>query len=1053
MWRFLRQCLQKRLNFRLKGLTELSEIPKDVVFDAKSIVSLSGEPVSTSGKNKAMKLEFRLLCDIMAKTISVKAGSFDSLTQEKFQMITAVTCGVKVNWSSVLFNILKNMVTPATRQAKGYAIQISLLLENVQNLELGESTEFPSSKIMTEKTVHRYIAVTDKVSGENVADVPKVKRTPVKKAVSKKRPAADDAEAAPVVKKKRTSKGKPVSSKDTLEIKAISQEAVPIQIVEATTAAPTEQPHAHKRKSQKRKRRLVMPQGSDDDVFEQPAAEGAGETAVESVPVETTVDVPVVESAVEEPVFESEVTEPAVDPVVVETVVEPFVETFPSDDVDNIIQQVLVETVQLGATETVVGALETQEAAVEQHWFDLPYEDIIAKLNDRQGVTPSDTDEEEPEDEEMSGDDEQSVAEMIDADEAMSLEDILYSIPVDVPLSSAGVEITKITLGKEIKIPGVDERTWYLASLPQIPVDDKGKEPLMQKDPIKGKPPHEHYSLICADIDLLVQLRAQVIDEVEKFFNSFSLNKLATLQIDESYFEKEALVLSWAEAESTRIALNRKVYILMKYREVLVRKFIESWKLNFKEALVLSWAEAESTRIALNRKVYILMKYREVLVRKFIESWKLNFVPGRPRDRGAVIARNNTNAPSKCWIRTMILVDGVWVVEPCCDQWVKIPRPVVHNEVPRQLSYVDTLPAPTVFALRLSQFCTIFIRYSLFSRLSTSDITDFVASIASTVLRSVQITSSSAVSQYIPSVADTEFFAQRIPMELDQRPFLSSISDAPDMHFDETDIADTMPSLPAITTDFSASLDDLHTFLSERINDIPRRIIDSVSYRIQIIDVISVHSSDSSSSSTYSSQNQVDSHVNSPMHEETSADQIDFLVDTAVDGETLVTQISLPAVDTSDVAESLSQLRASITRLSVNQLKNSSKIGDLRNHLLFKIENLEKAFKETLSNQEQISDVTDIRSQTKEIQAFKIDFTDFQQKTESGIAHVSSQLSEIIAYINRGGNDKKGEVSSSHGRGQPPPRDGGGSCSKSEPSRKRGSSGSKQRDWIYWING
>ncbi|KZV34564.1 hypothetical protein F511_25113 [Dorcoceras hygrometricum] len=72
-----------------------------------------------------------------------------------------------------------------------------------------------------------------------------------------------------------------------------------------------------------------------------------------------------------------------------------------------------------------------------------------------------------------------------------------------------------------------------------------------------------------------------VIDEVQKFFNSFCLKKLATLQIDESYFDKEALVLSWAEAESTRIALNRKVYILMKYREVLVRKFLESWKLNF----------------------------------------------------------------------------------------------------------------------------------------------------------------------------------------------------------------------------------------------------------------------------------------------------------------------------------------------------------------------------------------------------------------------------------------------------------------------------------------
>ncbi|KZV18340.1 hypothetical protein F511_10709 [Dorcoceras hygrometricum] len=120
----------------IEGLTELSEIPKDVVFDAKSIVSLSGEPVSTSGKKKAMKLEFRLLCDIMAKTISVKAGSFDSLTQEMFQMITAVTCGVKFNWSIVLFNILKNMITSSSAVS--------------QNIPLVADTEFGAQRIPME---------------------------------------------------------------------------------------------------------------------------------------------------------------------------------------------------------------------------------------------------------------------------------------------------------------------------------------------------------------------------------------------------------------------------------------------------------------------------------------------------------------------------------------------------------------------------------------------------------------------------------------------------------------------------------------------------------------------------------------------------------------------------------------------------------------------------------------------------------------------------------------------------------------------------------------
>ncbi|KZV49623.1 callose synthase 9 [Dorcoceras hygrometricum] len=65
------------------------------------------------------------------------------------------------------------------------------------------------------------------------------------------------------------------------------------------------------------------------------------------------------------------------------------------------------------------------------------------------------------------------------------------------------------------------------------------------------------------------------------------------------------------------------------------------------------------------------------------------------------------------------------------------------------------------------------------------------------------------------------------------------------------------------------------------------------------------------------------------------------------------------------------------------------------------------------------------------------------------------------ALQRRGRDDKKGEVGSSHGRGQPPSEDkskpgsgdGGSGVSRNEPSRKRGSSGSKQRDWRYWING
>ncbi|KZV23011.1 hypothetical protein F511_33256 [Dorcoceras hygrometricum] len=167
------------------GLGDLSEIPKDAIFDARSIVSLSVEPVSLSGRKNQMKFEFRLLCDIMAKAISVKAGSFNAITVEKFSLITAVVRIIRMNWAKILFSIFKRMVTPGSKQAKGFAIQISLLLANIPNLELGASSEFPTSKILTKKTVHRFVSINDRDGAEEATGAI------MQRAASKKRPAVD----------------------------------------------------------------------------------------------------------------------------------------------------------------------------------------------------------------------------------------------------------------------------------------------------------------------------------------------------------------------------------------------------------------------------------------------------------------------------------------------------------------------------------------------------------------------------------------------------------------------------------------------------------------------------------------------------------------------------------------------------------------------------------------------------------------------------------------------------------------------------------------------
>ncbi|KZV53963.1 transcription initiation factor TFIID subunit 8-like [Dorcoceras hygrometricum] len=1028
----------KTFELPVEGLTDLTEIPKDLVFDTRSIVSLSGEPVSTFGKKKEMKIEFRLLCDILAKTISVKAGSFDALTMErflmltaiicevkinwnrfefpsskiltektvhryvvlnekvgaevvaaapqvtkapkkqaaskkrlvaaavgepvlkkkrtmkkksgssqenleiameKFLMLTAIICEVKINWNRVLFNILKDMVTAGSRQAKGNAIQISLLQENIPNLELGESFEFPSSKILTEKTVHRYVVLNEKVGAEVVAAAPQVTKAPKKQAASKKRLVAA-AVGEPVLKKKRTMKKKSGSSQENLEIVVAAQEAVPIQIIEPIPVAPVVEPSVE----EQREATSSVPIDEDISAVEQPAVEVAAATEFDEPAVEVTAE---------------EIRPPS------------------TDDVDDIIQQ------------------ETQESDAEKHWFDLPYEDIIAQMDaERPVVTHSDTDDE------YMGANEQSVGERIDEDEAMSIEDILMTIPVDIPLPSSGVEITKITLGKDIKIPGVDERTWYLASIPQIRVDDKGKEPpLMEKDPVKGNPVKEQVLFILADIEYLVKLRAKIIDEVAKFFYSFSFKMLAKLQIDDYYFAKEEFLLSWADAESTGVALQRRMYILLKYRELLLRKFLEARKLNF----------APSDGTDKSTRSYV---EEDVLLEDF---------EGRPHDRGAVIARTNTNTPSKCWIRTMILVDGVWVVEPCSDHWVKIPKPIVHNEVPQQLSYEDTLPAvntffklmkkiwadvclavcefyvsgkllpPTILSLRLSQFCTVSVQYSLFNELSIADIHSFVSSIVfeRTVLRdvqrihssvsalpSVQSSSVSVASQKVQLAFSSVVEDEDNQMDIDQRLASPTTTADSSMNFIDNDtiLGDAatsyQPSLPTVSN-LSTYLDDFRTLLWQRL--------DAQSEDIR-------HIGDSHNN-VLSRLNTLDKGLRDALLQQ-GEDLRKLIQNVRQDGRTL------DDVQTLRFNEFRKVFLAHSAAVTADSMDFRKELRALNAKVI---------------------------SLDEQVAATRNDLLEFSAKVQETLNHITDQLSELIAYINRGVNDKKGEVSSS--RPQPPPDD------------------------------
>ncbi|KZV55474.1 hypothetical protein F511_15256 [Dorcoceras hygrometricum] len=131
----------------------------------------------------------------------------------------------------------------------------------------------------------------------------------------------------------RTTKGKPV---------VIAQEAVTIHFVDATTDAPVEQLSVPKRKSQKRKRKLIL------------------EDAVE-------IDEPV-------PAY---VEKPAVVPVVEGTI----------EDPDTVINQVLNQL------DSISGDKDDKQSDRAETWFDRAFDEMLR--NDSPVVTPSDTDEEE----------------------------------------------------------------------------------------------------------------------------------------------------------------------------------------------------------------------------------------------------------------------------------------------------------------------------------------------------------------------------------------------------------------------------------------------------------------------------------------------------------------------------------------------------------------------------------------------------------------------------------------------------------------------------------
>ncbi|KZV41517.1 hypothetical protein F511_34877 [Dorcoceras hygrometricum] len=618
-----------------EGLVSLSDVPKHLVYKARSIFLQSGEHVSTHGKKRLMKYEYRLLNDILAKALTVKAGSFDAITNECFQMMTAIHFGLKFNWSKVLFSVLKDMVDRTQKKAKGYAAQIGVLLKIIPAITMGEGVPFPISKILSIKTVSTYIAMNHTIDARGqsdepgVADVAVVKRKSKSKkksettektqveiisevAGSKKRPAPED--NAPVIPKKRCT----VKGKASLDVVPVAQDVVPLQIIESIPAATVVKSPAPKRIS--RKRRLVLPTGSDDEIMD-----------------------------TQEPVKDTD-----------------EIDEKHTDEIDDIIDQITAETSKMG----------------------------LNKLSDLDGLR-------------------------------------------------------------------------YLK-------------------------------------------------------------------------EKEKLMLDCAETDSLETAVKRKMYILAKYREMLLRKFLASHRRYFSPGQ--PWTAMASQIIAL-----LSGSHSKSLEDLLAQQKEHGIITDRPSssqlfkdladNSGAVLAQFYSMAKSTCWVRPMILVNGVLTPIQGNDFWRsscrlslfvnrrQVPESVVDTEfVPHGL-FIEPVQywgaAPSLIKTwGWARVCTEIVRYSMFGCLRLVESFEEA--------ESVEPSAHLALGPTISGVAQEEqsYFVESPespPPKFQCQDTSASSSDSP-MHFNSDDIplddtADVQPTFPAVTVHLSPLLDDLKISLSKRMDD------------------------------------------------------------------------------------------------------------------------------------------------------------------------------------------------------------------------------------------
>ncbi|KZV50350.1 dystroglycan-like [Dorcoceras hygrometricum] len=520
-------------------------------------------------------------------------------------------------------------------------------------------------------------------------------------------------------------------------------------------------------------------------------------------------------------------------------------------------------------------------------------------------------------------------------EESLPIDEILKQIPEDMMLpSTLAEEPTPIKFGRGIAFREVD---WYKATLPNMDSAAKRKETLVEE--IKGNPAKEIFSLISTDLDFLVQIRDAVLEEIATLFHSFSIRNLSALNSVSYLAAKEEQMLKWAETDSLQTTFQMRLYITAKYREMLLRKFLEARHQNFVSGTPNSAIDHQGLDLLSEPHCIALINLLEQLQLhklKWTRPSSSNLFGGADVHSGDIHSQFYQRVSSTSWVRSLLFIGDSWIVLQGAD-----PKP-----------------------MRLAW----------------------------------------------PIISKPK-------KQLPQRPFVDAF--APICAFIEPvqDIDSRRPYSVIFQMNWAELVQMLFSVL----------FLDIYSQWISDSSPYSSPSSSSSSSSSYTSSS------DSPIHFSEDHPQFD-----------------MPTTDfpSNDFTESTAQLRASIDQIQFEQVQTREHVEELKYDLSTKITKPELAFAQSTSRQKMVYRAL-FNDVQREVQIQKATLTQemiaFHLETQEGLSTLHAQLSEIIAYTNRGRDDKKGEVSSSGPQPEDRSRPRGGG-SRSEPSKRGG--GSSEEDGV-----